>query len=95
MLLQSAEYKVTQQVYFDITIGGEDAGRIVIGLFGETVPKTARNFYTIATTGVDGKTYAGSPFHRAIKKFMIQGNFYDTNFFTLFSIINGVSSCKN
>jgi cyclophilin family peptidyl-prolyl cis-trans isomerase len=36
------------QVFFDITIGGEDVGRIVIGLFGKTVPKTVKNFKTIA-----------------------------------------------
>jgi len=36
------------QVYFDIQIGDEPAGRIVIGLFGKTVPKTAKNFIELA-----------------------------------------------
>ena len=36
------------QVFFDIKIGAEDAGRIVIGLFGKTVPKTVKNFKTLA-----------------------------------------------
>ena len=31
--------QVTHKVWFDITIGGEAAGRIEIGLFGKTVPK--------------------------------------------------------
>ncbi len=37
------------QVYFDMRIGDEDAGRIVIGLFGKTVPKTTENFLQLAT----------------------------------------------
>ena len=36
------------QVFFDITIGGEKAGRVEIGLFGKTVPKTAKNFKSLA-----------------------------------------------
>lgn len=32
------------QVYFDIEIGGEPAGRVVFGLFGDAVPKTVENF---------------------------------------------------
>ena len=39
---------ISEQVYFDITIGGEKAGRVVIGLFGKTVPKTVENFKKLA-----------------------------------------------
>ncbi|ASO20572.1 peptidylprolyl isomerase [Actinoalloteichus hoggarensis] len=59
-------------VYFDITIDGAPAGRIVFALFDETVPKTARNFRELAT-GQNGFGYAGSGFHRVIPQFMLQG----------------------
>jgi peptidylprolyl isomerase len=70
---------VTSKVYFDVEIGGEAAGRIVMGLFGETVPRTAENFRALATcekgTGKSGKPlcYKDSIFHRVIPDFMLQG----------------------
>lgn len=73
--MQAATFTVTDKVYFDVMIDDHPAGRIVLGLFGDVVPKTVKNFLTIATTGIDGKTYAGTTFHRIIKKFMIQGIF--------------------
>lgn len=59
-------------VYFDITINDEAAGRVVFRLFDDVVPKTARNFRELAT-GQHGYGYAGSSFHRVIPEFMLQG----------------------
>jgi len=65
--------KVTDKVWFDIKIGDEEVGRIEVGVFGKTVPKTAQNFIELAQKTTIGEGYKGSKFHRVIKDFMIQG----------------------
>ncbi|KAG8769248.1 Peptidyl-prolyl cis-trans isomerase [Ceratobasidium sp. 428] len=59
-------------VYFDISINDQLAGRIVFKLYDDVVPKTAKNFRELSTKP-EGQGYAGSSFHRIIPKFMLQG----------------------
>nr|AAH71448.1 Peptidylprolyl isomerase H (cyclophilin H) [Danio rerio] len=64
-------------VFFDVSIGGQEVGRMKIELFADIVPKTAENFRQFCTGEFkkDGVPvgYKGCTFHRVIKDFMIQG----------------------
>lgn len=72
-VFQCSEYKVTDQIFFDVAINHEYLGRIVFGLFGEIAPKCAKNFKEITVNGINGKTYMGTKFHTSIRKIMVQG----------------------
>merc|ERR1712166_931129 len=67
------------RVFFDVTIGGQNAGRVTIELFADKVPKTAEDFRALCTgekgVGKSGKPlhFKGSSFHRVINEFMAQG----------------------
>lgn len=67
------------RVFFDMTIGGNPAGRIEMELFADTTPLTAENFRALCT-GEKGQGKSGKPlhfknskFHRVIPNFMCQG----------------------
>lgn len=65
-------------VFFDVSIGGQAAGRVIIDLYADT-PQTSENFRCLCTgekgMGKSGKPlhYKGSSFHRVITGFMAQG----------------------
>jgi len=67
------------KVFFDMMVGSQNAGRVIMELYSDACPKTAENFRALCTgekgVGKSGKPlhYKGSKFHRVIPNFMCQG----------------------
>ncbi|XP_064401238.1 peptidyl-prolyl cis-trans isomerase G-like [Halichondria panicea] len=66
--------------FFDIAINGVATGRVVFELYSNVVPKTTENFRCLCTgERGEGKStfkplhYKGTPIHRIVKGFIVQG----------------------
>ncbi|KAK7341375.1 hypothetical protein VNO80_24303 [Phaseolus coccineus] len=74
-----AVHEITHRVFLDIDIDKQRLGRIVIGLYGQVVPKTVENFIALCTGRKEKSEnglklhYKGTPFHRIVSGFVIQG----------------------
>ena len=74
-----SELKISQIATFEISINDEVQGEIEIGLFGDVVPKTVKNFASLCSGWTHPETqktysYAGSKIHRIAYDFVIQGS---------------------
>lgn len=61
--------KQNPQVYFDISVGKTELGRIIMMLRADVVPKTAENFRQLCTHE-QGFGYQSSSLHRIIPEFV-------------------------
>jgi len=87
-------------VFFDVSVGGKEIGRLKMELFRDVCPKTSENFRQFCTGEYkkDGIPlgYKGSLFHRVIKDFMIQGgDFVNSDGTGLTSIYGGKFKDEN
>ncbi|EKM78568.1 hypothetical protein AGABI1DRAFT_15456, partial [Agaricus bisporus var. burnettii JB137-S8] len=75
----SSSSMLRSRVFLDFAVDSTPYGRVIFELFTDTAPKTCENFRALCT-GEEGLSagghplyYKGSPMHRSIKGFMIQG----------------------
>ncbi|CAI8025944.1 Peptidyl-prolyl cis-trans isomerase G [Geodia barretti] len=66
--------------FFDISIDGTPVGRVIFELFADVSPTTCENFRCLCTGEKgEGKStfkplhYKGTPIHRIVKGFIVQG----------------------
>eukprot|EP00760_Papus_ankaliazontas_P008437 PhM_4_TR13817/c0_g1_i1/m.18944/K05864/PPID, CYPD; peptidyl-prolyl isomerase D len=59
--------------FLDFTIDGHAIGRIVVELFTSQLPRTCENFAALCRGTHAGMTYAGTPIHRVVRGFIVQG----------------------
>ena len=77
---RGAEHKITQVATFEISVNNEMLGEVEIGLFGDIVPKTTKNFASLCEGWTHPETkkhysYSGSKIHRISYDFVIQGTY--------------------
>lgn len=63
--------KITHKVIFSIDQNGQNLGELHLGLFGDIVPVTVKNFVHLANETY-GFGYKDNIFHRVIENFMVQ-----------------------
>ncbi|KAL3906146.1 MAG: hypothetical protein SGARI_004133, partial [Bacillariaceae sp.] len=67
--------KITKKVFLDVEFddvkGNKEMGTIVIGLYGDVMPKAAENFASLCSNN-NQYTYSGTTFYRVISDFSIQ-----------------------
>lgn len=69
---KTASKQSNPRVFFDMEIAGRAAGRIIMELRADVVPRTAENFRQLCTME-KGFGFRSSVFHRVIPDFMCQG----------------------
>ena len=70
-------------IYFDINVGNEFLGKIIIKLYDHIVPTTCNNFRKLAISSPinddNQPAYTGCIFHKVVKDFMIQSGDFENN----------------
>jgi len=64
--------RITEKIFFDVSVDGKKAGRIVLGMYGNAVPKTVA-FFRDMVKGQKTKPLKDSVFHSIMPGFVIKG----------------------